>query len=815
MPQPSNLSDYGYFLASEAEFVITTPLLPKPWANYLSNAEYCAVVTHTGGGYSFLKDPSAQRILSWDNSGSKLDRPGRYIYIRDQKTGEVISTTWQPFRKKPDHFACHVGLGYQRIESRYGELEQSVTYFVPPQDRCEIWYVTIQNNSNDTKDLSVFGYAEWLLGCVDESLMHHQAIMWNRAQYDEKSGGILARKTVNYEKQKISQDTTYCFFGLSARADGFDCNKDTFLGKFNGASHPEAIMLDGKCRNSYLIGDEAIGVLQTNFFLKPGEIKTIVFVLGAETSEDKAVKLMRKYKTPTHADEAFAATKLLWQQRIIEQPLQFQTPDDNLNLMLNQWAKVQTWMTHYWCRSAGLFSLGRNGQGYRDTCHDVESMLLLDPAAAHKKLLKISTLIRRDGTCAPGWSETFGIFSSKPIKDHAVWFTSAVHAYINETGKLDILKEKTTWLKDAWIKGGKEIDPQWKQGATTDGQGTLWEKIKMQLDFSYHNTAAHGLLRMGMADWNESLDAADDAHIGGSVWLSMAMVWALRMGMEMAEWLGDPDTVALYGTWIHTLTERINGFGWDGAWYLRGYNEDLEAFGSSKNVEGKLYLNTQSWAILAEVAPPERIGKILENVDRYLEVEKGYTLFYPAYTLFNKNLGQISMFSPGLKDNAGIMMHAQTMMLAANCKLDRSDVAYRILSKSLPSKQMDYTRYQSEPYAFAQFMIGPDHPYESGGARFSWMSATAGWTLMLLSYWICGIQPQLKGLHINPKIPTDWRQCKLTRPFRGDIYEFEILNPSGHYAGVTEVYLDEKRLDVPFINPVGDGKKHCVRVILG
>ncbi len=806
---------YGYFDGNADEFVITQPQLPQPWINYLTSEKYCAIVSHTGGGYSFYQDPQNQRLLEWQPTSMYHDRPGRYLYVRDQKSSQVYSVTWQPLRVKPDEYQCRVGLGYQHIETRYGELKNTVTYVVPHDESCELWIMTIENQGAETRDLSVFGYAEWFMGSVDDTLIHHEAVMWNRAQYDEKTGGIVACKTSHFEKQRLTPFSFYCLFGSSARVDGFDCHKARFLGRFNNVASPEAILEHGQCYNSFLNGEEAVGVLQNNFFLKSGERKTIVFVLGQTQTLAEAEVLLRRYKDVSTAEKALKQTQALWKQRVIGQPLRISTPDGDLDQLYNVWFKYQAWVNHFWSRSASLYFDGLSGHGYRDACHDAEAMLLLDATAARKRLKHISTLIRRDGSCAPGWSDLFGPFGTQPTKDHAVWFVSAMHAYIMETGDLEFLNEKSTWLKDAWREAGTIQDPNWKQDASSEGHGTLWEKIKAQLHCSYHDSSVHGLSRMGMGDWNESLDFAGDEHVGESVWLSMALVWALRFAMELAQALGEEDIVETYAQWIHGLSERINRHGWDGEWYLRGYTDEGQPIGSAQNSEGKLYLNTQSWAVLSDIVPNDRIAALLKNVDQYLEVEKGYTLFYPAYTLFDATIGRIAKFSPGVKDNAGIMTHAQIFMLAANFKLDRGDSAYQVLQKSLPNTQADYDRYKSEPYVMAQFLVGPDHPYNTGMGCFSWMTASAGATLWLISQWMLGIHPELHGLHVHPVLPCAWKQCRLIRPFRNDIYEIEINNPHGVTCGVHRVTLDGQILDKPFIPFVGDGGRHQVVVTLG
>lgn len=807
---------YGDFTEDGLEVVIREPRLPAPWVNFLTNERYCAVISHTGGGYSFYRDPKTDRILYWVGRDLWRDRPGRYVFVRDMESGEFFSITWQPLMRKLDRFEARVGLGYQKISSEFMGIEGSITYFVTRDDPCEIWMVTLKNKSGRRRKLRIFSYLEWMLGDNVEMNFHNIAILYNRAWFDGAANAIFARKTLLfgqavYEQLPVYDNPLVAFIGTSEKVSGWDCHKHAFLGLYNDENFPESVM-KGSCNQSICEGNEAIGVLQIDIVLPTNGERTVVFVVGETEGEGKARELVRKYSDLGRASAEFEKVRKLWMEKT--ERVKIDTPDRDFNILFNRWIKYQLYICNYWSRSPSYYHEGQGGRGYRDSCQDAQALLPIDVEHSRKKLLKIASLIRRDGTCAPGWSDTYGPFPQKPYKDHPTWFAPAVAAYVKETGDVKFLNELAPWLKDGWRDGGSWRDPNWHKGAIEDGKGTILEHILAQLNYTFNDTGEHGLPRIGEADWNDALDMVGRKGRGESVWLGMALVRSLKIAAELAEVVNKEELAAELKKKADLMARRINKVGWDGKWYLRGFTDDGEPFGSSKNREGKIYLNPQSWSILSGVVTEERLPKVLRSMDTMLEGKYGLALLYPAYTKTDVRIGRITAFARGTKENAAVFCHANLFAIAADCMVGRGDVAYRRLCKILPSKQ-DQERYKAEPYVFAEYLIGHEHPYEAGRGAYTWVTGSAGWSLMVVTEHMLGVKPDYKGLRIDPCMPSIWRKCRIVRPFRGATYDITIENPEGLQRGVEEIIVDGKKIDGNLIKPFSDGKVHMVKVLMG
>jgi len=804
--------EYGHFSEDGYEYIISEPLTPRPWINYLTNNDYCAVISSTAGGYSFYKDSRTERLLAWHGKNLFSGRPGRYVYIRDTETEEVWSPTWEPVRKKLNQFECRVGIGYQVIESKFKNIATEITYFVPRKESCELIIVKIKNESNKEKKLNIFGYVEWLIGNADNYNFHNIAILWNRVNFDKSLGSIIARKTASYEEYNIKNNPYVAFFSSSEKISGWDCNKEKFLGIRNTEASPKGVF-EGKCGQTICDGEEAIGVLQHNLTLKAKEEKEFVLILGQTKGKSDASKIIKKYKNLKNTKKELEAVKSIWRERVDK--IQVETPDPEFDKMMNIWIKYQLYICNMWSRSPSFYHEGQGGRGYRDSCQDAEGIMSLDINHAKEKMRRISKIIRCDGTCAPGWSDTYGSYSNRPFKDHPTWFVSTVSAYVKETGDIEFLNEKTNFIKDKWRNRGTKADVNWNQGAVCDIDATIFDAILAQLNCSFSDVSVHGIPRVGEADWNDALDMAGRRQIGESVWIGIALVRSLKLAAELAALLGKHDVGQDLLSKAETMKKAVNDSGWDGAWYLAGYNDDLVPFGSNKNKEGKIFLNSQSWAILADVVTPERLPIILKSVDKYLDGKHGLALLEPAYTVFDPGLGRIAMFSQGTKENAAVFCHAHTFMLAAYCKLGMGNRNYEQMCKIMPNKQKDMNLYKAEPYTYAEYLIGPDHPYAYGEGAFTWLTGTAGWTFMVATEWVLGARREFEGLCVDPCIPSKWKSCRIVRPFRGATYDILIENPNKVEHGVKEVFVDDIKIEGNLIKPHHDGKTHQVRVVMG
>ncbi len=812
---------YGHFSADGLEFIITDPVTPTPWINYLTNEKYCAIISQTAGGYSFYRDCRTDRILRWAPDCKNFDRPGRYIYAverttRDarRKTNKTWSLTYQPLRVKPDFFECRHGLGYTSITSKNHRIKSNVTYFVPVDDDCEIWLVTLTNESNQERKLELYPYVEWLIGDYQEELRYRNIMnLYNRIWFDENHQMIFGWKTAFWQGMNIKEFKNFGFFASSLDVKGYATRKNEFLGRYNTEEAPEAI-LKGTFKNSALCsGEDGIGCFKHVVKLEPKQTKEFVVILGETEGQAHAQKLIEKYRDLAAAKKALQQTKDLWAKRIAGNVV-VKTPDNDFDQMVNVWVKYQVYICNLWSRSPSFYHEGSGGRGYRDSCQDSEAICAIYPELTRKRILHIASLIRRDGTSAPGWSDTAGPATHRPNKDHQVWLTATVRAYIQEAGDKSILSEYVPYLKDKWLNGW-EVDVNHRGGSMQDGEGTLFEHLEKNLNYCFNDVGERGLPKIGHADWNDAIDAAGKKHKGESVWLAQALVRSLKYFAELSQLMGEKEKAKEFLNKAKTMTERVNEICWDGEWYKRGFTDDGIAYGTKDYEGGKIFLNTQAWAILGGTVEGERLAKMLKSIDKYLDGKHGLALFYPAFSKFRPELGRISMFSEGTKENAAVFCHAAHFMIVGYCMAGKGSKAYEAMVKIMPNKQKDMDLYKSEPYVYAEYLVGPENPYRYGEGQFTWITGTSGWAFMAATEWLLGVRRDYEGLRIDPCIPSHWKTCSIRRPFRGDVYEVEIHNPKGAEKGVKELYLDGERIDGNLVRPIGDGQTHKVKVVLG
>ena len=809
-----NLKEYGHFSKDGTEFIITNPITPRPWINYLTNEDYCAIISQNAGGYSFYKDCRSDRILRWAPSNWHNDRPGRYVYVRDKDTKKYWSASYQPMRIKPQFYESRHGLGYTITNTTYHGVNIEITFFVPTHDTCEVWLVKVTNKTDKKKNLELFPYAEWLLGDYHQELRYRNIMnLYNRVWYDKSSKAIFAKKTAFWGDMHIKPYPYINFLASSLPVAGFATQKDAFLGRSNTEEAPEAIV-KGNFKNFELTsGEDAIACLKHNLSLKPKSSKEFSIVLGQTDKDDHLAVLLDKYRDVKKAKSELNAVKKLWSERVLNN-IVIETPDKDFDRMMNIWVKYQVYICNFWSRSPSYYHEGGGGRGFRDSCQDAESIMSIDVAHAKKKIRRIVSLIRKDGTCVPGFSDTTGPAKHRPNKDHPVWLTMTVAAYIKETGDKDMLEEYAPYLKDNWINGWDK-DVNYKGGISTDGEGTIFEHLEKNLNFTFNDVGSKGLPLIGHADWNDAIDAAGIKLKGESVWLGMALVRSLKILAELAMLLGENKKADQLLHKASTMTDRINDIAWGGNWYVRGFTDEGDVYGSSKNKEGKMYINAQSWSILSGVPSKERQDKLLKSVDKHLDGPHGIALFSPAYSKWDSGLGRISMFSEGTKENAAVFCHAVTFHAVAECIAGRGTKAYEAMKKIMPNSQKDYDLYKTEPYVYAEYLVGPEHPYLYGEGAFTWITGNAGWNFLAATERLLGAQREYMGLRIDPCLPKKWKKAKIVRPFRGAVYHITIKNPGQKEKGVKKIFVDGQEIDGNLIYPHSDGKTHNVEVIMG
>lgn len=783
---------YGYF-NDEQEYVILRPDTPKPWINYLSNREYHALVSQTGGGFSYYKDSKCHRILHWEDH--KSDRPGRYLFIRDPKTNDVWTPNWQPLRKRLEQWQAKHGFGYSSIFSVEKGVETQLTYFVPPQDPCEIWVVTLRNLKDHDRNVSLFPYVHWLCGDYYLERDYKNILtLYNEAYYDETLQAIVAFKHPTSSRHF----ETYGFFASSVEPSGYELNYEKFVGKYGSLSDPRMLRKGESCSNEPLRGEEMIGVMEIPIHFRARQELTIVFVLGFTENKNQISEIIKRNIKPMDAKQHLQKTKVFWKHKL--DSIKVETPDSEFDLMTNKWGKYQLLQITRW-RSASYYSPGEGGRGFRDTAQDVEGAISIDPYLSREWLEKLLTYQYQSGHAVAGFSEIEGpweIGTDKGIlgkSDVAVWIPFMVSAYLKETGERSFLDLEIPYLDQ--------------------GKGTVWEHCVKAMDHFWESRGEKGLPLFWKAEWNDALDRCGIKGKGESPWLAMAYCRALLQVEELAHFIGDETQAQVMRERYDEMKKNINEKAWDGDWYTGIFTDEGKVLGSKTCEEGKIYLNPQSWAVLSQVAPEIRAARCLKSVEAYLDTKFGPALHWPPYESYDPTVGRITAFAPGTKENAAIFSHAAAFLVVAYAMQKKGKKAYELFSKIAPyNPEKTLQIYQTEPYVYAEYCYGLGNPRLGLGA-FNWNTGTAAWMFMAATQWIVGVRPTFEGLMIDPCVPSEWESFLIQRPFRGAVYEIHFKNPNRVESGVKEIFVDGKRIEGNILPVLAPGKVYKIEVVMG
>jgi cellobiose phosphorylase len=784
--------EYGYFSQNNKEYIIVRPDTPTPWINYLSNSEYCAIISNTAGGYSFHIDPRERRILRYRYNNVPMDRPGRYLYIRDNKSGDYWSPTWQPVFKKLSAYECRHGLGYTKISSSYSDIEAEVTYFVPLDENLEIWMLTLRNTSSEEKELTVFSYAEFCL--------------W-QAEFDQTDlQSIQFRGVAKYEEDAIFHHffnpyTGYAFFASNGTITGYDCNREKFIGLYHSESNPLAVER-GQCFNSESLGGNPIAATSNLVKLGPGETKTIIFILGVAKEKSEAKKYIQKFKKKTSVDAEFQKLREYWDAYLSN--FQVDAPDKEFNTMINVWNQYQCKTTFDWSRYVSLYETGiGRGIGFRDCNQDALGVVHALPKRVRQRILDLAKNQFEDGhvyhlyfpLTGEGGFPYYTKEKMKFFSDDHLWLILSVCEYIKETGDITILNENVKFVEGS--------------------SASLYEHLKRSINFTLNHMGNHGLPLLGTADWNDPQNLPGPNNAAESVFTAMLFHKALLELTELCRECNQEKDAQKFAAMADKIKTHVNEIAWDGEWYIRAFDDSGNPVGSSKRKEGKIYLNAQSWAVISQIAPKERAIQCMNSAKKHLDTKYGLMLLAPAYSRYYPEIGDLTSYVPGLKENASIWSHANAWAILAECMLGRGDQAYEYYKKLAPTtKNKIADIHQTEPYVYAQTIAGKDHP-NFGMARNSWLTGTASWMMKVATNWILGVRPQYNGLLIDPCIPKTWASFKVIRHFRNAIYEIQVENPNHVSKGIKNVIVDGKQLKDNLLPSFADGKKHTVLVTMG
>ena len=801
---------FGYFDDENREYVISTPKTPLPWINYLGNTDFFSLISNTCGGYTFYKDAKLLRLTRYRYNDCPADTNGKYFFIKDGDT--FWNPGWQPSKTELDSYECRHGIGYSKFSGSKNGVKADVLTFVPMNDTCEVSRITLKNESASAKELKLFSYVEWCLWNADDDMKNFQRNLSTGEV--EISGSALFHKTEYRERRNH-----YAVYSVNTDIDGFDTSRDAFLGAYNGPDAPDAVK-NGSCTGSVASGWSPIASHQINVSLAPGEAKSFVFVLGyiENTDEEKweskgvinkkkAFEMIDRYKTDADVDKAFGVLNDYWKKLLSKYTVQ--TSNDKVNRMVNIWNQYQCMVTFNMSRSASYYESGiGRGMGFRDSCQDLLGFVHLIPDRARQRIIDIASTQFEDGSAyhqyqpltKKGNSDIGSGFNDDPL-----WLIAGTNAYIRETGDYSILDEIVPFDNDMSVAK------------------PLLEHLTRSFDYIVNHKGPHGLPLIGRADWNDCLNlnchstqpgesfqtfGPSEGPVAESVFIGGMFV---KYGREYADLLrkkGMNDKADAALAEVAAMNERLlsKDAGWDGEWFVRAYDSYGGKVGSSECEEGKIFIEPQGFCVLAGVGVESgEAVKALDSVKKYLDTDYGIMILQPAYTVYHEELGEVSSYPPGYKENAGIFCHNNPWVSIAETVVGRGDRAFEIYKKTCPAYCEEFSEiHRTEPYIYCQMVAGRDAKFHGEGKN-SWLTGTAAWTFVNISQYILGVYPTLDGLQINPCTPKGFGDFTLQREYRGAVYNITVKNPNDVEKGVVSMTVDGAAVEGCVI-PYQEGK---------
>ncbi len=825
---------FGHFDDANREYVIETPRTPYPWINYLGTQGFFSLISNTAGGYSFYKDARLRRITRYRYNNVPIDMGGRYFYINDN--GTIWNPGWSPVKTELDAYECRHGMGYTIIKGKKNDLKAEVTFFVPQDYDGEVQQVVLTNEGKSDKTFKFWSFAEWCLWDAQDDCTNFQR--------NFSTGRVeIVGSTIYHKTEYRDRRNHFAFYSVNDKIDGYDTDRDTFIGLYNGFNDPQQVTA-GKCGNSLADGWSPIASHYKEITLKAGESKTLVFILGyvempqdkkfeadgKTINKEKALAMMEKYNTPEKFAAGMAELRAYWDKLL--GIINVNTPEDKVNRMVNIWNQYQCMVTFNLSRSASYFESGiGRGMGFRDSNQDILGFVHQIPDRARERLIDIASTQLPDGGCyhqyqpltKKGNADIGGDFSDDPL-----WMILAVAAYIKETGDWSILDEKVPYDNDE-------------------------SKAKSMLDHLtvsfYHivkNLGPHGLPLAMRADWNDCINLSCFSDTPGesfqtytnpkfkkeggyskvaeSVFVAALFTYVGPSFVGILNHLGKKKDAEKAQKEIDKMKKVIMDSAWDGNWFLRAYDANGQKMGSNECEEGKIFIEPQGFAIMSDVGKEQGADKkTLAAIDERLNTQHGLVLNNPAFSKYYIQYGEISTYPGGYKENAGIFTHNNAWIICAAAYAGEGDQAFKYYSEIAPAYTEETSDiHKTEPYVYGQMIGGKDAGSDIGqtGKNFgqgknSWLTGTAAWNMVAISQYILGIQPDFDGLKVDPSIPASWNGFTATRLFRGAKYNITIKNPSHVCKGVKSMVVDGKAVDgcvVPFV----EGKKEVnVEITLG
>ena len=789
---------YGYFSQDGREFIITDPRTPKPWINVLTNGDHSAVISQMGSGYSWRVSAQQFRITRLYQDLVKDDW-GKYLYIRDVESGEFWSAGYKPvMRDDYTEMKIRHGIGYTVFEQVRAGIRTELKFFVTAKDPVEVMELTVTNQSDRKRTIDATTYFEWEMGPHPSEHREFNKIFMDHT-YDAENNAILVKKYLSpYADEKgrnNNLDWPYIgFHAVSEPAKSYTTDKETFLGMYGYERDPKA-MHEAKLNGMVGRFGDSAAALQTEKTLNPGESAVIVYTIGTadkgEYRGEDEREYIQKYTSVQGAKDAFAEMEAMWAEYIETEWIE--TPDKAMDIMTNIWLKYQTLAGRLWGRSAYYQTNG--GAGFRDQLQDSQIYLISKPECARERLLEHAAHQFEEGDVLHWWLAMRSWGPRTRCSDDLLWLPYILDAYLRETGDYTILDE---------------VVPFFDQG-----EADMYEHCKRSIEVAFKRISPRGIPLMGDHDWNDGLSAIGREWKGESFWVAEFLYVILENFIPLAKRRRDDLFVQRMADAMESLKRAFNEYAWDGEWYMQATTDEGVKVGSQENEEGKIFLMPNIWSVMTGIADEEKGKKAMDSVTKYLLKDYGTLLNYPAFTKPRRDIGYVTRYAPGLRENGGVYTHAATWSVWAYAKLGDAEKAYQAYSRICPPNRIgDPDGYKAEPYVTPGNIDGPLSPYFGRGG-WTWYSGSSQWMHRVATQWILGIRPEYDGLVIDPCIPADWNGFNVKRTFRNTVYHISVKNSRHVSGGVARMTLDGKEISGNKLPDLQDGREHTVEVELG
>lgn len=811
----------GYFDDDDKEYVITTPRTPLPWINYLGCESFFRLISNTGGGYAFYKDAKLLRLTRYRYNNAPLDSNGHYFYINDN--GCIWNPGWQPVQTELDSYECRHGLGYTTYKGSKNGIEAHVTSFVPIGANCELTRLSLNNTSDKSKTFSVYSYIEFCLwNAVDDMNNFQRTYSTGEVEIEPyKANSCIYHKTEYRERRNH-----YALCAMNSSCDGFDTDRDSFLGTYGSPQMPDAVAAKTS-HNSKASGWNPVASFRKDITLKPNEKCQFIYMLSyienpddekweapQKINKQRAKAMIDTYMTDEAFDNAFNRLKEHWNNLLSKYTLE--TSDDKLCRMVNIWNQYQCMVTFNMSRSASYYESGTGrGMGFRDSCQDLLGFVHLIPDAARQRILDIASTQFENGSAyhqyqpltKQGNSDIGSGFNDDPL-----WLIAGTAAYLKETGDYSILDEMTPF------------------DCNKENTAPLMEHLRRSFNFTTTHLGPHNLPLIGRADWNDCLNlncfstvpgesfqttGPSEGPVAESVFIAGMYVKYGRDYEAICRHLGLDDEADAVCNHVNDMIKAVTESGWDGEWFLRAYDAAGEKVGSHECKEGQIFIEPQGFCVMAGIGTDNGLAvRALRSVEEKLDTKYGIVLLQPAYTSYHPELGEITSYPEGYKENAGIFCHNNPWISIAETVVGHGNRAFDVYKKICPAYLQDVSDlHKTESYVYSQMIAGIDAAH-FGEAKNSWLTGTAAWTFTNISQYILGIRPEFDGLCIDPCIPDYMKEFNVKRTFRGAEYNIHIDNPSGSQKGLKSLIVNGKSVEGNIIPYDENIKKYDVTAVL-